>query len=138
MTEIAKPYHAKPYKIPFKFTEVVKEEIYSLVSENILENVKHDTQWAAPTFAVAKKNGGARIVTDFRILNSMIKRSLWPMPHLRELLFRCAGMTFATALDLIMGYFGIWLKEHIKDLCTISYHSENFVICSAHEAKNIS
>ena len=41
------------------------------------------------------------------------------MPHLRELLFRCAGMTFATALDLIMGYFGIWLKEHVKDLCTI-------------------
>ena len=37
LTENAKPYHAKPYKIPFKLTEVVKEEIYSLVRKKALK-----------------------------------------------------------------------------------------------------
>ena len=55
MVKNAVPYHAKPYKIPFKLLPEVRKEIYGMVEKEVLQEQKKDTDWAAPTFAIPKK-----------------------------------------------------------------------------------
>ena len=97
-------YHAKPYHIPVAHTLMMKTAIKEMCKNKALEEYSGDSEWAAPTFGVPKKNVGVRIATDFRKLNEAIKRNPWPMPTIQEMLHQCGGMTHATALNLIQSY----------------------------------
>jgi len=95
------PYHAKPYRIPVAYTLLMKTAIKEMCKHKALAKYFGDSEWAAPTFGVSKKNDGVRVVTDFRRLNEAIKRNPWPMPTIQDMLHQCGGMTYETTLDLI-------------------------------------
>ena len=40
----------------------------------------NNSQWAAPTFIIAKNNGTVGFISDFRELNKTIKRKSFPIP----------------------------------------------------------
>ena len=69
------PYHAKPYRIPVAHIPLMKTEIKEMCKNKSLAEYSGDSEWAAPTFGVPKKNDGVRTVTDFRKLNEVIKRN---------------------------------------------------------------
>jgi hypothetical protein len=48
------------------------KEIVRLVDIGVLEE-DYSSEWASPSFAVPKKNGTIRVVTDFRELNLLLK-----------------------------------------------------------------
>ena len=54
--EGAKPYHAKPFPIPEIRKETSKTEANGLISKCVLK-LKSNSEWAAPTFIISKKNG---------------------------------------------------------------------------------
>jgi hypothetical protein len=81
-------------------------------------NRSSDSEWAAPTFIQAKKTGDVRILTDFRRLNAQIKRKPFPLPKISDLLRKSIGFKYATAMDLIMGYYDIPLDLEAHKLCT--------------------
>ncbi|MGH7954975.1 MAG: reverse transcriptase family protein [Gloeomargaritales cyanobacterium] len=80
-------------------------------------NVK--SAWGAPTFAIPKKGCRVRIITDFRVLNTLTIRQPHPIPKINDIIQRMEGFTFATCLDLNMGYYHIALDEESQDICTI-------------------
>ena len=49
----------------------VKEEIATLKEQGIVKDAPSDTIWAAPIVVVKKADGGWRLCTDFRKLNSV-------------------------------------------------------------------
>ena len=64
------------------------------------------------TLKKEKKTGcTVHFVTDFRKLNSMIKRNPYPIPHIRDMLLKVSNFQFATSLetslDLVMGFYNI-------------------------------
>ena len=79
----------------------------------------YTSEWASPTFAIAKKNGTIRLVSDFRKLNSLLKCHPFPIPKIGDMIRSMEGFTFATALDLNMGYYHIKLDADAQRLCTI-------------------
>jgi hypothetical protein len=81
-------------------------------------NRSSDSEWAAPTLIQAKKTGDVRILTDFRRLNAQIKRKPFPLPKISDLLRELSGFRYATAIDLIMGYYHIPLDLEANKLCT--------------------
>ena len=101
------PYHAKPYRIPVAHMPLIKTAINEIVKNKALAEYSGDSEWAAPTFGVPKKNDGVRMVTDFRKLNEAIKRNPWPMPTIQNMLHQYGGMTYTTALGLIQSYYAI-------------------------------
>ncbi len=88
------------------------------MSIGVLTKVNH-SEWAAPAFIVPKKDGRVRFISDFRKLNKMIKRSPYPLPHIKDMLLKVSHFTYATALDLVMGYYNIKLSDDAKKICTI-------------------
>jgi hypothetical protein len=41
----------------------------------------YSSEWASPSFAIPKKNGTIRVVTDFRKLNFLLKRRMSPISY---------------------------------------------------------
>ena len=79
------------------------------------------SEWAAPSFIQAKKNGTVRFLTDFRELNKRLVRKPFPLPKLNTVLQEMEGFTIATALDLNMGYYTIRLDPDASKICTIIF-----------------
>ena len=113
----AKPYHSRPFPIPQALEAVTKKEIERLTKIGVFKR-SYDTEWAAPTFVQPKKTGDVRILTDFRRLNAVLVRKPFPLPKIADLLQKLTGFTYATALDLSMGYYHIPLDEESAKLCT--------------------
>jgi hypothetical protein len=74
-----------------------------------------------PSFAIPKKNGTIRVVTDFRKVNLLLKRHQFPIPKIGNMIRSMEGFTFASALDLNMGYYHIKLHADAQKLCTIVF-----------------
>jgi hypothetical protein len=120
LKEGAKPYHAKAYPIPHIHEQTLRKEIDRLVKLGVLKKCS-DSEWASPTFIIPKKNGTVRVVSDFRKLNSLLKRKPFPIPKIQDVLQKLGGFTFATSLDLNMGYYTIRLTPGSSRLCTIIF-----------------
>jgi hypothetical protein len=114
----AKPYHARSFPIPKIHEKTLKEEVMRLCNIGVLKKVNR-SEWAAPTFIIPKKDGTVRFISDFRILNTMIKRKPYPIPKIQDLLLKLEGFKYGSSVDLNMGYYHIELSLHLKSLCTI-------------------
>ena len=115
----AKPYHGKAFPVPHIHKEKFKKEIDTLVELGVLEK-DSSSQWAAPSFTQPKKNPNeVRFLSDFRQLNKCMVRKPYPLPKISEILQELTGLTYASALDLKMGYYTIRLNPDAQQLCTI-------------------
>lgn len=114
----AKPYHAKPYPIPHIHENPTRKEVERLCKLGVLAPCL-DSEWGAPSFIIPKKNLTVRFLSDFRKLNSMLKRKPFPIPKIQDMLQKLEGFRYATALDLNMGYYTIRLNPDAQRLCTI-------------------
>jgi hypothetical protein len=79
------------------------------------------SQWASPTFIIPKKDMTVRTITDFRELNKRTVRRPYPIPKISTTLQELEGFTYATALDLIMGYYTIRLDPKAVEMFTIIF-----------------
>jgi Reverse transcriptase (RNA-dependent DNA polymerase) len=79
----------------------------------------NQSEWAAPTFIIPKKDGSVQFISDFRELNKRIKRKPYPILKIQDMLLKLEGFQWATSLDLNMGYYHIELSLFSKRLCTI-------------------
>ena len=113
-----KPYHARPYPIPQVHKQTFKKELDHLCEIGVLRKINH-SEWGAPTFIQPKKNGTIRFLSDFRELNKRIKRKPYPLPKIQDLLLNLEGFTYASSIDLNMGYYHVRLTPESSRLCTI-------------------
>ena len=72
LKEGAKPYHSRPFPVPKIHGHTLKVELDRLVKLGVLKQI-NDSEWAAPTFIISKKDARVRVISDFRELNKCIK-----------------------------------------------------------------
>ena len=106
LQEDAKPYHARAFPVPRFHDQTFRETVEMYVCQGILRKI-NVSEWAAPSYIIPKKNGQARFITDFHELNKCIKRKPYPIPKILEMLQRMEKFTYATSIDLNMGYYHI-------------------------------
>jgi hypothetical protein len=61
------------------------KEIVRLVDIGVLGE-DYSSEWSSPSFAIPKKNGTIRVVTDFRKLNLLLKRHPFPIPKIGDMI----------------------------------------------------
>jgi hypothetical protein len=70
---------------------------------------------------IPKKDSTVGTISDFRELNKRIVRKPYPTPKISTILQELEGFTYATALDLNMGYYTIRLDPTVSKMCTIIF-----------------
>jgi len=66
---------------------------------------------AAPVFFVKKKDGGLRLVQDYRALNAMTVKNKYPLPLIPELIAKLCGAKYFTKLDVRWGFNNVRIRE---------------------------
>ncbi|KAL7510025.1 LOW QUALITY PROTEIN: hypothetical protein ACHAXN_008226 [Cyclotella atomus] len=90
----AKPVHARPY--PGTLADF-KRELDHLVKIGVLAP-QGASDWASPTFITPKKDGRVRWVSDLGELNKVVKRKVYPLPIITDILRKRKGYEISASL----------------------------------------
>ena len=101
------PVSQKPYPIAMKHYNWVKEEIDKLLEAGVIRN--SHSSWSAPIIVVPKGDGGKCLVIDYRALNKVTRKFVWPMPKVEDIFSQLNGVKYFSTLDLRAGYHHIGL-----------------------------
>jgi hypothetical protein len=104
LKEGASPYHGRAFPVPKIHKDVLIKEIERLCKLGVLERQPY-SEWALPSFIVPKKNNTVCFLSNFWEVNKRLIRKPFPIPKISMVLQELEGFTFATALDLNMGYY---------------------------------
>jgi hypothetical protein len=114
----AKPFHGRAFPVPKIHEQPLKDEVNRVVTLRVLKKT-NNSEWAAPSFGIPKKNGEIRFVSDFRKLNQQIVRHPFPLPSIPETIRSIDGFTYCSTMDVSMGFWCIVLDKASQRLCTI-------------------
>ena len=101
----AEPVSQKPYPITMKHYEWVKDKIEKLLTAKVIHT--SCSSWSAPIIVVPKGDGGKHLAIDYRALNKVTGKFMWPMPKVKDIFSKLNGATYFTTLDLCTGYHHI-------------------------------
>jgi hypothetical protein len=78
-------------------------------------------KWVSLTFIIPKKDSTVCTISDFSELYKRIVRKPYTIPKISMMLQELEGFTYATALDLKMGYYTIRLDPRVSKMCTNNF-----------------
>jgi hypothetical protein len=97
------------------------KEVERLCKLGVLER-QPASEWALPSFIIPKKDRTAFfLVSDFWDVNNRLVRTPFPIIKMSMVLQEIEVYSFATALDLNMGYYTIRLDPDASKICTIIF-----------------
>ena len=101
------PISQKPYPVAMKHYQWVKEEINKLLEAGVIRN--SHSSWSAPIIVVLKGDGGKCLMIDYRALNKVTRKFVWPMPKVKDIFSQLNGAKYFSTLDLRARYHHIGL-----------------------------
>ncbi|UYV74412.1 K02A2.6-like [Cordylochernes scorpioides] len=111
-TENAKPIKHKPYRVSPKERDIIKEQIQDMLQEGVIR--ASSSPWAFPVILVRKRDGNWRFCVDYRKLNSITVKDVYPIPRIDDVVDTLQGSRYFTAIDLRSGYWQVEIEEQDK------------------------
>lgn len=89
-----------------------------------------DSPWGAPVVLIKKKDGSWRFCVDYRALNDVTIKDVYPLPRIYDILSKLEGAEYFSITDLQSGYHRFPLRKEDREktafitadysVCTIS------------------
>ena len=93
-----------------------RQLIHEMTKEMLANQVKRPSTspWASPVILVKKKYGKQRFCIDFRKINQITQRDVYPIPRIDDYLDALGGNAIFSTFDMHAGYWQIPMKEKIN------------------------
>jgi transposase InsO family protein len=108
----SKPVVAYAYRASTKEREVLKENVEQMVKAGVVRDSR--SPWSSPVVMVRKKDGAIRFCVDYRKLNAVTERDVYPLPRIDDTLAALGGKRFFSSLDMWSAYWQIPVEEDSK------------------------
>ncbi|UYV67068.1 K02A2.6-like [Cordylochernes scorpioides] len=112
-TEDAKPIKHKPYRVSAKERDIIKEQIDEMLTEGIIR--PSSSPWSFPVILVKNRDGKYRFCVEYRKLNNVTVKDVYPIPRIDEVMDTLQGSTHFSAIDLRSGYWQVEVEERDKE-----------------------
>jgi hypothetical protein len=80
-----------------------------------------DIEYVATSFSPTRTDLALKLLSDFWEVNKRLIRKPFPIPKISTVLQEIEGFSYATALDLNMGYYTIRLDPDESKICTVIF-----------------
>ncbi|CAF1231754.1 unnamed protein product [Adineta ricciae] len=106
------PIQSYPYRKSVKETTIINEQVTEMLDSHIIR--PSTSPWSSPVVIIKKKDGSPRFCVDYRRLNLITERDVYPLPRIDDILDKLAGSRYFTTFDLKAGYWQIPIAEEDK------------------------
>jgi hypothetical protein len=120
LKERVSPYHGRAFPVPKVHKETIIKEVDRLCQLGVLER-QPASEWAPPSFTIPKKDKTICFLSDFWAVIKRLVRKPFPIPKISTVLQELEGFSYATTLDLNIGYYTIRLDPDASKICTIIF-----------------
>lgn len=105
----AAPIHRRPYRVSASERQIIQAEVNKMLTKGIIE--PSSSPWASPVVLVKKKDNTWRFCIDYRHLNRITKKDVYPLPRIDDALDCLHGARYFSSIDLRSGYWQIAVDE---------------------------
>ena len=112
------PQH--PYRIPIVQRDRIAQLIKQMEEQGIVK--PSCSPWASPVVLVPKKDGSTCFCVDYRRLNTVTKKGVYPLPRIDDILDTLGRAKYFTTLDLSAGYWQVELDPESQAKTAFTSH----------------
>ncbi|UYV79514.1 hypothetical protein LAZ67_17002951, partial [Cordylochernes scorpioides] len=107
------PTKQRPYRVSGMERKIIQQEVDRMMKQDIIQF--SESPWSSPVVLVKKKNGSWRFCVDYRRLNKITKKDVYPLPRVDDALDNLSGARYYSSMDLRTGYWQIEVDEHDRE-----------------------
>lgn len=112
--ESARPIRRSPYRVSPRERDAIRAQVEEMLRENIIK--PSNSPWSSPVVLVKKKDGSTlRFCVDYRRLNSITRKDVYPLPRIDDALDRLCSAKYFSSMDLKSGYWQIQVDERDRE-----------------------
>jgi len=114
IVEESQPIHCAPYRTSFAERKEIRKRVDELQQAGVV--VESNSPWSAPVVLIPKRDGGGfRFCVDYRKLNAITKKDVYPLPRIEDALDNLGGSSYFTTLDLTSGFYQIEVDDRDQE-----------------------
>lgn len=107
------PVTSPPYRATPNRCKLLKDKVSQLLQHGIIEGCER--AWSSPVVLVPKPDDSTRLCVDYRKLNNITRRDLYPLPRMEDILHSTGPVAYISTRDLKSGYHQVKVREADRD-----------------------
>nr|GEX25741.1 putative reverse transcriptase domain-containing protein [Tanacetum cinerariifolium] len=115
----ATPVAKSPYRLAPSKMQELSAQLQELQDNGFIR--PSHSLWGAPVLFVKKKDGALRMCIDYRELNKLTIKNLYPLPRINDLFDQLQGARYFSKIDLQSGYHQ--LRVHENDILKTAFQT---------------
>lgn len=108
-TGAAQPIKQRMRRTPLQFVKEEKQQLSRMLAAGVIE--PSVSEWASAPVLIRKTDGKVRYAIDYRRLNAVTRKDVYPLPLIEECLDTLVGNEWFSKLDANSAYWQVRVKE---------------------------
>ncbi|CAF4504816.1 unnamed protein product, partial [Rotaria sp. Silwood2] len=114
------PLAVHPRRVSHLNRQIINDQVKNMLDNEIIS--PSTSPWASPVVIVKKHDGSPRFCIDYRQLNYITQKDVYPLPRIDDVLERLNGSNIFSKLDLRSGYFQVPLAPDEREKTAFITH----------------